>query len=357
MANQYSSLKIFHHKDILDAMENNQRFAPLYIRMKPTNLCNHHCQYCSYGSGIVENQTAVRDSVHRTDMIPWPKMQEILADIGSMGVKALTFSGGGEPLTYPHILEAVRLVKEQGIDLALISNGQLLTGDIASEFYHAKWVRISFDSPNEAEYMALRNVSAHAFRTVIRNIREFAAKKDKNCVLGINFVVSKANYNRSYEAAELLKNLGVDNVKFSALIDNKPNYHKDIKDKVISLLKKAQLELASEGFKIINSYEKEWQDVNFVKQPFPKCYACRFLTVIAADQKVYTCFPKAYDSKAVLGDLTNKRFKDMWFSDETTKKLDSLVPSRDCQNLCVYSERNQLIQAYYDVDRRHINFI
>ena len=34
-----------------------------------------------------------------------------------MGVKALTFSGGGEPLTYPHILEAVRLVKEQGIDL------------------------------------------------------------------------------------------------------------------------------------------------------------------------------------------------------------------------------------------------
>ena len=57
--------------------------------------------------------------------------------MGTMGSKALHFSGGGEPLTLSAYQEAVQQVKVTGIDLSLISNGQLLKG-IAEEFYTAK---------------------------------------------------------------------------------------------------------------------------------------------------------------------------------------------------------------------------
>ena len=354
---QYSSLKIFHHKTSLESMKNEIKQAPLYIRIKPTNLCNHHCSYCSYGAGDNKNLTSVRDSVKRTDMIPWNKMKEIISDISAMGVKAITFSGGGEPLTYPHIIEAVEMVKKQGIDLSLISNGQLLNGKIAMLFYDAKWVRISFDSPNEKEYMQLRNVSDRAFQRVCMNIQDFAKYKSHNCILGINFVVSNSNYHRIYEAAKFLKDLGVDNVKFASVVDNHPNYHVNIKNEAIRQIHQAQEEFASKSFKIINNYENDWMDKNFKSQSFDKCYTCKLVTIIAADQKVYFCHTRAYDSNAVLGDLHSQSFRNMWFAEETCQKLNNLSPRRDCKNFCVYEERNKLIQAYFDVDMNHINFI
>ena len=363
MGNPYSSLKIFHHKEALDTLVRNEQRAPIYIRLKPTNFCNHHCAYCTYGSGDTYQKTENRDSIEHRDMIPWEKLREIIADMGEMGVRALTFSGGGEPLTYPHIVEAVRKVKSYGIDLSLITNGQLLKGDIAKEFYTAKWVRISFDAPRASVYANLRRITEASFHQVCENIRSFACNKERDCVLGVNFVISKENCDYVYEAAVLLKSLGVDNVKFAAVIENQQNYHIDIKDKVIEQLHRAEQELTvpandqSNGFRIINNYENDWMDKQFTVQPFETCYTCRLITVIAADQRVYLCHTRAYDSQAIVGDLHDRSFREMWFSEGTKKRLVELRPKRDCRNFCVYEERNQLIQAYFDTDMRHVNFI
>lgn len=357
MPNPYSKYKIFYHNDILDSLKNNQVCAPLYIRLKPTNLCNHHCSYCTYGSGNTAQKTSNRDEINHMSMIPWDKMQEIIVDMGVMGVKAVTLSGGGEPLTYPHILDVVRNLKSNDIELSLISNGQLLDGEVAEELYAAKWVRISFDSPREKEYCSLRNLPAAAFDKVCQNIESFAKRKDPNCVLGINFVVNHINCGLVYEAGVFLKELGVDNVKFSANISNIPGYHYAIKDNVIEQIHRAQNELESDVFQVFNNYENDWMDKNFSPQDFSVCYTCRFVTVIAADQKVYLCHTRAYDSKAVIGDLRNKAFRELWFSGETQDTLKGINPRIDCQNFCVYRERNKLIDEYLDVDENHINFI
>ena len=371
MANPYSAIKVFHHKDAIDRLRYESRIAagdleahggggerpsaPIYIRLKPTNICNHHCVYCTYGSGDTKEKTENRDRITHTDMIPWDKLQEIISDMGEMGVKAITLSGGGEPLTYPKVVEAIRLIKRYGIELSLITNGQLLSEERAEEFYDAKWVRISFDSPNEADYMRLRGVSSSAFRQVIKNIGDFAKHKDKDCVLGINFVVGKANYLRVYEAAALLKSLGVSNVKFAAVVENTAHYHDDIKDTVIEQIHRAQSELEDESFAIFNNYENDWQDKHLTTQPFSTCYVCKLVTVIAADQKVYLCHTRAYDSSAVVGDLRDKTFKELWFSEEARRFLSSVNPKTDCKNFCAYQTRNELIQAFFDTT--HVNFI
>lgn len=357
MKNVYSSIKIFHHKEALDLIEKGEIGAPFYIRIKPTNLCNHHCAYCTYGSGSTLQKTENRDSINHLDMIPKEKMMELVEDMGKMGVKAVTFSGGGEPLTYPYIMETVRKVKENNIDLSLISNGQLLHGEIAEAFYDAKWIRISFDSPDGKEYARLRGVSTKAFEEVTANIAGFARHKSKNCVLGINYVISKSNYKRVYEAAKLLKALGADNIKYAAVVMNEQHYHDSIKNEVIEQIYKAKREFESESFQIINNYESDCKDKNFVVQSFPICYTCRLVTVIAADQKVYLCHTRAYDSGAVVADLRDISFFHAWYSEETRKRLTELNPQQQCRNFCVYQERNKLIQSYFDVDYNHINFI
>ena len=48
------------------------------------------------------------------------KMMEIIEDMGNMSVKAITFSGGGEPLTYPYIDEAVKKIKEKNNRIKII---------------------------------------------------------------------------------------------------------------------------------------------------------------------------------------------------------------------------------------------
>ena len=357
MKTAYSAIKIFHHKEALDCIERNEICSPFYIRIKPTNFCNHHCKYCTYGSGDTKQKTENRDMISYKDMIPKDKMMEIIDDMGVMGVKAVTFSGGGEPLTYPYIVETVKEVKKRNIDLSLITNGQLLYGETAELFYDAKWVRISFDSPCAEEYAELRGISVAHFDSVVKNIEEFAKKKNERCVLGINYVISKYNYKRVYEAAALLKNIGVNNIKFAAVVDNNKDYHTEIKQEVISEIYRAKRELESETFQIINNYEEDCTDKNFSAQPFPICYTCRLVTVIGADQKIYLCHTRAYESKAVVADLKNKSFKDAWYSQETKEKLMELRPQKDCKNFCVYQERNELIQMYLDVNYDHINFI
>ena len=357
MGNPYSAVKVFHHIDALNAMEKGIPIAPLYIRLKPTNVCNHHCRYCTYGSGNTNEKTANRNRIDHKDSIPWDKMQEILADIGNMGVKAVTFSGGGEPLVYPNIVEAANICTKNKIDLSLITNGQLLKGERAEAFYKAKWVRISFDSPVAEEYASIRGLKTEDYDQVINNIRKFAKNKNKRCTLGVNYVISKDNADRVYEAAKLIRELGADNIKFAAVIENEQGYHDSIKDNVIKQINKAIMDFENDRFRIINNYTNDCGDKNFTSLSFSKCYTCRLVTVIAADQKVYFCHTRAYDSNAVVGELKSQSFQSMWFSQETQNRLKCLNPINDCKNFCVYEKRNEIIQAYYDADGEHVNFI
>ena len=165
-ATPYSNLKVFTHAKILERIAEGEQVAPIYIRIKPTNYCNHKCYYCCYA----DSSLGLFDSVNAQDQIPWFKMQEIIADMSEMGVKAVTFSGGGEPLVYPYIVETMQKVLEAGIDLSIITNGQLLKGERAEVLAKAKWVRISFDSADAETYARVRNLPLKAFDEVCKYI-------------------------------------------------------------------------------------------------------------------------------------------------------------------------------------------
>ena len=353
-ATPYSNLKIFAHAQALNDIGEGKRVAPIYIRVKPTNYCNHKCYYCSYA----DSELGLRDSVNRQDQIPWDKMQEIISDMSDMGVKAVTFSGGGEPLVYPHIVEAMQKVLDAGIDLSIITNGQLLSAERAEVLSKAKWVRISFDSANAETYAKVRQLPLEAFNEVCNNIQNFAKIKQKDCELGVNFVINHENANQVYDMAQVVKALGVNHIKYTARVTKDLfSYHEPFKQSAIRQIHKAKSELEDESFRVINKYEGDFDSVLVFHRCYDKCYINRIFTVIAADSKVYFCHDKAYVREGVVGDLTDRSFKDLWFSAEAVKRYQEFNPQEECDHHCVYDDRNELLNTFYSLDRNHINFI
>jgi len=359
-SNPYSYIKIFRHKEKLDAIARGEVTPPIYVRIKPTSVCNHSCYYCSYRNPT-DNDIHISDlraNFNSRDQIPEDIMMALIDDLAEMKVKAVTFSGGGEPLVYPYIEEALRRIIAAGIDLSIITNGHLLNGEKAQLLARAKWVRISMDSCRPERYAKIRGLKSEALNEIAGNIRRFSQIKAADCELGINFVIMPDNADEVYEAACFAKDAGVNHIKFCAVIHpDIQKTHKSIAPGVLSQIEKAEQELSDERFQIINKYAGDLELNAVFKRTYKRCPVQQIIPVVASDCKIYLCHDKAYVPGGELGSLRDKTFKEIWFSPETKKRFAEFDARKECAHHCVYDQRNMLINQFIDLDDSQVNFI
>ncbi|MFH1326496.1 MAG: radical SAM protein [archaeon] len=361
VAKNYGDFKIAWHVEKLKALLEGRTIAPIYVRVKPTNLCNHRCFYCTYTDR--ENKTdssfsGIHEKAKILDQIPYEKMMEILDDFNSMGIKAITFSGGGEPLVYPHIVEVLKKTIEYGIDLSIITNGQNLSGEKAELLKDAKWVRISADYCDAKTFANIRKIPEEKFYEVKNNIQNFAKIKSPDCVLGVNLVISEINQDRIYDGIKFFKELGVDHVKVAPVwMKGFEDYHNLFKEKVIKQIKKAKQDLISDSFAIHDNYESYFEVEGTTKRTYSKCYVMQTIPVIGADQGVYFCHNKAYSKDGKLGSIKDQSFKRLWFSDESKKIFCSFNPKESCNHECANDRKNIAIGNMLSSHGDHINFV
>ncbi len=349
----YSDLKIFHHTDKIKDIIDGKRTPPIYVRIKPTNLCNQNCYYC----GSKDENVPEDRMFDRKAMIPEQKMHEIIEDFGDMGVRAVTFSGGGEPLIYPYIEDAFERVKSKGIDYSIITNGQALEGRKAELLSEAKWIRVSLESACAETYSKIRGVQT--FDKVIHNIESFVKIKNKNCTAGINCVVTRDNYREIYDLCKVIAATGADNIKFSPLrLDGDlGEYHKPIEQTVKEQIQRAKSDFENNGFVIIDKYDGDAGLEPGYQKPYHRCMIQEIFTVIGADCKVYYCHQRAYTRGGDIGSLKEKSFKELWYAEDTVQKIRELDACKECDFRCVFDERNILLNNFLDIDHNHINFV
>lgn len=343
---KYSDLKIVWHPEKLKSFLDERIISPIYVRVKPTNKCNHQCFYCVYEPDF----SGIHCETNRNDEIPIEKMREILDDFKRMGVKAVTYSGGGEPLVYPHIKEVLKKTLDYGIALSIITNGQNLKGENAEILSNAKWVRISSDSCNPKMFNQIRRRPERLFDEIIDNIKNFIKIKKPDCDLQINFVIHEKNKDKILESAKFYKNLGITNIKFSAAWMSKDfiGYHSRFSKEVIEQIEKAKKELEDEDFKIYNNYGKDLEQTGSSKRTYDRCYVMQINPVIGADCNVYFCHNKAYDNAGLLGSIKNQSFKELWFSKESEEKFKNFNPSVWCNHQCIGDGKNIIIKKILD---------
>lgn len=350
----YSSLKFLKFKDNLEFLKQGEISAPVHIRVKPTNHCNHHCWYCAYRN----DELSLGDEMFEKDSIPASKMFALAHEFVEMGVKAVTFSGGGEPLLYKPLPDVIDVLAAGGVRIAALTNGSNLKGRVADALAkNATWVRISLDAWDDQSYTKSRGAKAHGFSILIDNIQKFTARNSQ-CVLGISFIVGQENHNKIFEVSELLKNCGVNHVKISGAVvgnDAKLNnaYHRNIKNEVARQISMAE-SLIDNHFSILNHYH-DLQ--NRFEKHYTTCPSLNFLTVIGADQHVYTCQDKAYTQSGRVTSIAERSFKDYWFSQDNQNFLRMFNPSIQCSHHCVSHAKNLAIHEYMSLDQDHLYFV
>jgi len=311
ISERYSGMKIVWHPEKLQSYVEKKITSPIHVRTKPTNACNHKCVFCSYDPD--HGDLEIRDQMtSRVAVLSREKFMETLDNFHEMGVQSVTFSGGGEPLLHPNIVEGLNKVYNYGIKFAIITHGQFLDGQKAEILRHANWVRVSIDASDAKSLAEFRRIPENSFERISENIKNFAKIKDEKCELGINYVVHKDNADQVYKSVGHYKDLGVNHVKITPMwITNFNDYHKPTMNTVIEQIKRAKEDFDDGKFRVYDTYEMDFSGVSVAYRNYTKCFVMQMNPVVGADGWVYFCHDKAYSSTGRLGSIKDQSFKEL----------------------------------------------
>jgi len=130
-------------------------------------------------------------------------------------VTTIDFTGGGEPLLQPKLAEWMADAKSAGCQTGILTNGLLLTKEIAGKLIAAglDWVCVSMDGATADVYEEIRQGSD--FERVCRNLAGIAELRiGRVPKTMINFVLMPMNFHQVDEMVKLAARLGVDQVNF-----------------------------------------------------------------------------------------------------------------------------------------------
>ena len=362
----YSPWKIAHHKDKLEELRNGGQPVPTQMQLIISDLCNHNCSFCAYR---MENYTSnqlfgeedpitglINNNPNR--MIPYDKCIEILNDCKELGIKALQYTGGGEPTVHPKHREIFQHTLDLGLDLSLVTNGTLMRSGVPEILAQGKWVRFSIDAGKKETYSSIREVPENYFKKVLKNIKKVveARSQDSELVIGIGFVVTKENYKEIYTAAEIFKDLGVNNMRISAAFTPEDfDYHKDIYPEAKKLAEKSKEDFETKDFLVFNLFGERIGDLIQQQPDYDFCGYMHLNVYVGGDLNVYTCCNNAYNELGKMGDLNKTSFKDFWLSKQKKEAYRSFN-ARNCSR-CMFNNKNKFINYLTSSNPAHVNYI
>ena len=108
--------KLMFHPEHLIALRNGKRPFPITCEIDLTNLCNHDCYFCVVKEMREEHKTSLET----------PVILRAIKQMKSMGMKGISFTGGGEPLVHKDFYSILAYTHDLGIHTGLMTNGALL---------------------------------------------------------------------------------------------------------------------------------------------------------------------------------------------------------------------------------------
>src|ERR1700733_11600550 len=162
-----------------------------------TERCNSRCVSCDYWRhGRADVST---DSVAR-----------LLPDLAHLGTRQVLISGG-EPLIHPQWAEIAQLLKNNGLDLWLLTSGLSLAKHSARVATLFQSVTVSLDGTDPAMYAAIRGLDA--FGKVCEGIR---AAADAGLRVGVRVTVQRRNYRHMADFVDVAHRCDASQLSFLA---------------------------------------------------------------------------------------------------------------------------------------------
>lgn len=170
--------------------------TPLSVHIYPSYFCNFKCSYCI--QSVDDKKNDLKKEVMDMDIYTRAidQVQKFDAKL-----KALIFSGHGEPLTHPRIADMVRYAKDKDVSerVEIVTNGMLLNRDMADALAAAGLdkIRISIQGLSSEKYKEVTQVDAD-FSEIVENIA-YLKKITTETIIEVKVIDSFFDENESVE--------------------------------------------------------------------------------------------------------------------------------------------------------------
>lgn len=330
-----------------------KKIYPIYIEIGLHGSCNHRCIFC-----------ALDFLKYKPDVLDEGCLKRLISEAAQKGVKAILYSGEGEPLLHRSAIDIIIFTKQKGIAVALVTNGVLFDKDKAERaLEHLTWIKVSLDAGTKKTYSMVHGARKEDFNMVINNLRSAVKIRDKHkysCTIGAQLLLMPENYREITTLAKLLSQLGVDYLVIKPYCQH-PSSSKRIdskfKYKDLFYLEEILKKYCKDNFQIIfrrNAMEKANE-----KKPYKYCLGLPFATHITAKGDVYPCNAFVGKKNFIFGNICRENFITVWGGKRRKKIMDFIYNHWDiknCRDICRLDEINRYLWELKNPSS-HVNFI
>lgn len=162
-----------------------------------TYKCNLRCLMCPQALDLGMENSKIRENYPASKLLDLPEWKTVIDKLQEAGLKSVILSGG-EPFLLPYTLDLIDYINSRKLNIFIITNGTLITTQIA-DFLVQRSVRgisISIDGPKEVHNRIRQK--PHAYERAIEGLELLIAAKQKHqnndLELSINCTLSAMNY-------------------------------------------------------------------------------------------------------------------------------------------------------------------
>jgi len=331
-----------------------KKIYPIYVEISASGFCNHRCRFCAldylgYQGGFANFQN----------------LKRAIKDMQRGGVKAINFSGEGEPLLHPKIKEIIQYTKSLGIDVSLVTNGTFLKEELLKNILpQLSWIKVSIDAARPETHMKIHRPKIQDFDVIMNNLKkavEIRRTTKAKCALGGQMLLLPENHKEVVILAEKLKEIGFDYL----VIKPYSQHQKSITREYANLsyekyfyLKDELKKLSGSKFQVI--FRERAMKKLKTRPPYKVCYAVPFFWAhLMTNGDVYSCGNFLGDERFKLGNYNKKSFKEIWQGEERKKHwrfLQTKFNTNQCRENCRMDEVNRYLEKLKNPPP-HVNFI
>ncbi len=311
------SHKLIFHVPRVKKWLDNELIYPIYMEVSPIGACNHRCTFC----GLDFMQYASRK-------IDFSIFKKRLPEFASLGLKSIMYAGEGEPFLHKDIADIIRLTKENGIDVAITSNGVLFKKKMVEQVLpFCSWIKFSINAGTPDTYAKVHGTKSGDFNRVIDNLR-FAVKYRQQhglkCTLGAQILLLPEVEEEIEELVKIVKDIGMDYLVVKPYSQHPQSITEKYKGIVYSRYGDLSEKLGkynSDSFSVIVRLNtmKNWDQGCKV---YKRCLGLPFWSYVDAGGNVWGCSMYLNDERFFYGNIGDNSFQEIW---EGEKRKNSLV--------------------------------
>jgi radical SAM protein with 4Fe4S-binding SPASM domain len=348
-------MKLLRHSDKIREMLAGTTVFPISIELDLSNKCNHNCSWCNYNGFRQENWKSFDDA----------RILSLLSELAEVGVKSITFTGGGEPLVHHRAADIFRHCAALGMQFGVVTNGRRMEGEAAEVIAkHATFVRVSLDAGTTQTHQLLHATPMPEYTLILKNIAQVVAlAKDRTppLTVGASFCVFDVNLGEISRAAERLKAIGASYLEVRPVFATEwrgGGFSNPLTGEHIAQaqtnLQAAKDTYDGDGFRVIGMVQR-FDQVSETTKPFSKCRIGPLTTVINADGFIYHCCQTRGLPAFRAGSVLDTPFKEVWWNAQHRAMVDAIDVEK-CPP-CRYSGYLEIIEQAFLADGMHANFI